>query len=78
MYVYAQITNSISCNVGLDPITLESIQKMLQAQIDYKICSSLKSDCSLRDCARLSTISSTHAGAWIKAIPNEKLGLYVS
>ena len=53
-------------------------QKALQAQIDDKLLSSLKDTCSLRDRARLNTVASTHAGAWLKAIPNQKLGLTLS
>ena len=50
-------------------------QKSLQAQIDNKSLSLLRDIYSLRDQARLNTISSTYAGVWIKAIPNEKLSL---
>ena len=38
----------------------------------------LKESCSIRDKARLNTISEPHAGAWLTAIPNPNLGLAMS
>ena len=38
----------------------------------------LKESCSIRDKARLNTISEPHAGAWLTAIPNPNLGLAIS
>ena len=58
-----------------NPNPSSNSQKSLQAQIDNKSLSLLRDICSIRGQARLNTISSIHAGAWIKAIPNEKLGL---
>ena len=50
-------------------------QRALQRQLDDALLSSLKDTNSLRDRARLNTESSVHAAAWLRAIPNSKLGL---
>ena len=50
-------------------------QHHLQALLDSDLCSSLKDDSSLRDRARINTISAQHAGAWLSALPNPNLGL---
>ena len=50
-------------------------QRALQRQLDDALLSSLKDTSSLRDRARLNTESSVHAAAWLRAIPNSKLGL---
>ena len=47
-------------------------QKSLPSQIECFIFANLK--CSLRDNARLNTVSSIHAAALLRAIPNPKLG----
>ena len=38
----------------------------------------LKESCSIKDKARLNTISEPHAGAWLTAIPNPNVGLAMS
>ena len=50
-------------------------QKSLQSQIECSIFANLKKSRSLRDNARLNTASSIHAAAWLRTIPNPKLGL---
>ena len=50
-------------------------QRVLQRQLDDALLSTLKDTSSLRDKARLNTESSVHAAAWLRAIPNVKLGL---
>ena len=47
----------------------------LQSQLDVIHFQSLKDMSSVRDRARLNAISSTYAGAWLKAVPNQNLGL---
>ena len=48
-------------------------QKSFQGQIDYIVFTSLINNSSIRDLARI-----THAGAWLRAVPNENLGLSFS
>ena len=50
-------------------------QKSLQSRLDSDLSSSLKDSASIRDRARLNTISGQHAGAWLQALPNLSLGL---
>ena len=50
-------------------------QKALQSQLDVIQLQSLKDMSSVRDRARLNTISSAYAGAWLRAVPNQNLGL---
>ena len=48
-------------------------EKSLQSQIQF--FANLKESRSLQDNARLNTVSSIYAAAWLRAIPNPKLGL---
>ena len=50
-------------------------QHHLQSLLDSSLSNSLKHNASLRDRARLNTISAQHAGAWLRALPNSNLGL---
>ena len=50
-------------------------QQSLQSMLDSGLSSSLKDSASIRDRARLNTICSQHAGAWLRALPNLSLGL---
>ena len=50
----------------------------LQLQVDNCSYEALKLSCTLRDQARLNTISEPHAGAWLRAVPNPNLGLAMS
>ncbi|XP_062512057.1 uncharacterized protein LOC134187899 [Corticium candelabrum] len=50
-------------------------QHQLQLRLDSALWSSLKESASIRDRARLNTISGQHTGAWLRAIPNPNLGL---
>ena len=50
-------------------------QQSLQSRLDSDLSSSLKDSASIRDRARLNTISGQHAGAWLRALPNLTLGL---
>ena len=50
-------------------------QKSLQSWIECSIFASLKESRSLRDNARLNTVPSIHAAAWLRGNPNPKLGL---
>ena len=50
-------------------------QKSLQSQIECSIFANLKESRSLRDNARLNTVSSIHAATWLRAIPSPKFGL---
>ena len=56
---------------------LTTSQHQLQSLLDSTMWHSLKDKTSLRDRARLNTISAQHAGAWLRAIPNPKTGLAV-
>ena len=53
-------------------------QKSFQGQIGDVVYASCKNNRSIRDLAHINTISSIHAGAWLRAVPNEKLGLAFS
>ena len=61
---------------SLDTIdfTLSS-QRDLQRLPDTKLSTTILEKASLRDRARLNTISAPHAGAWLRAIPNPNLSL---
>ncbi len=50
-------------------------QKSRQSQIECSVFANLKESCSLQENARLNTASSIHATAWLREIPNPKLGL---
>ncbi|XP_062511254.1 uncharacterized protein LOC134187153 [Corticium candelabrum] len=59
----------------IPPNLTNASQRQIQSRIDSHLLSNLKEGFSLRDQARINTISTPHAGAWLKAIPNPKLGL---
>ena len=61
-----------SCNID------SPSQHALQLQVDNGSYEALKLSCTLRDQARLNTISEPHAGAWLRAVPNPNLGLAMS
>ena len=50
-------------------------QRSIQRVLDSLSFTSLKASLCLRDQARLNTIASPHAGAWLRALPNPLLGL---
>ena len=50
-------------------------QRSIQRALDSLSFTSLKASLCLRDQARLNTIASPHAGAWLRALPNPLLGL---
>ena len=50
-------------------------QCSIQRALDSLSFTSLKASLCLRDQARLNTIASPHAGAWLQALPNPLLGL---
>ena len=50
-------------------------QWQFQVSLDYCLQSSIKATYSLRDSALLNSISASHAGSWLRAVPNLKLGL---
>ena len=52
-----------------------SSQRDLQRLLDTKLSTTILEKASLRDRARLNTISAPHAGAWLRAIPNPNLSL---
>ena len=54
---------------------LTTSQHQLQSLLDSTMWHSIKDNTSLRDHARLNTISAQHAGAWLWAIPNPNTGL---
>ncbi|XP_062520053.1 uncharacterized protein LOC134195061 [Corticium candelabrum] len=61
---------------SLDTIDLtSSSQRDLQRLLDTKLSTTILEKASLRDRARLNTISAPHAGAWLRAIPNPNLSL---
>ena len=61
---------------SLDIIDLtSSSQHDLQRLLNTKLSTTILEKASLRDCARLNTISAPHAGAWLRAIPNPNLSL---
>ena len=53
----------------------DSSQHGLQNGIDFSLLSTVKAGSSLRDQARLSTLSTPHSGSWLRAFPNPKVGL---
>ena len=50
-------------------------QRSIQRALDSLSFTSLKASLCLRDQARLNTIASSYAGAWLRALPNPLLGL---
>lgn len=48
-----------------------SSQRNIRSIINSIIASSLKEITSLMDRARLNTIATTHAGAWLRALPTQ-------
>ena len=52
-------------------------QHQLQLPLDSALWSSLRDSASIRDRARLNTISGQHTGAWLGAVPNPNLGLFM-
>ena len=52
-----------------------STQRQIQSKLDADLFNCLLNNASLRDRARLNSISTPHAGAWLRAIPNPNLGL---
>ena len=65
-------------NVQIDTDINAASQHSLQSQVDKWDFDLLKESCSIRDKARLNTISEPHAGAWLTAIPNPNLRLAMS
>ena len=65
-------------NVQIDTDINVASQHSLQSQVDKWDFDLLKESCSIRDKARLNTISEPRAGAWLTAIPNPNLGLAMS
>ncbi|XP_062519145.1 uncharacterized protein LOC134194239 [Corticium candelabrum] len=61
---------------SLDLVT--ATQHQIQIQLDDISFSNLLNSVSLRDRARLKTLSSPHTGAWLRATPNRNLGLTMS
>ena len=53
----------------------DSSQHGLQNGLDLSLLSTVKAGSSLRDQARLSTLSAPHSGLWLRAFPNPKVGL---
>ena len=53
-------------------------QCVLQSALDAKALSKCKESASLRNRARLNTLGTPSAGAWLQAIPNPNLGLAMS
>ena len=50
-------------------------QHGLQNGLDFSLLSTVKAGSSLRDQARLSTLSAPHSSSWLRAFPNPKVGL---
>ena len=53
-------------------------QRQIQSEFDSDLVKYLLNTANLRDRARLNSISTSHAGAWLRAIPNSNLGLSMS
>ncbi len=51
----------------------DSSQHGLQNGLDFSLLSTVKAGSSLRNQARLSTLSAPHSGSWLRAFPNRKL-----
>ena len=63
-------------HIGTDePTFFTSLQKALRPQLDVIHFQSFKVMSSVRDRARLNIISSTYAGSWLRAVPNQNIGL---
>ena len=50
-------------------------QHQLQLLLGFALWSLLKDSASIRDRARLNTISGQHTEAWLRPVPNPNLGL---
>ena len=74
---YIHLLNSVG-NSQLPFDVLSATQRQLQSHVNSKLFNSLQENASIREKARLNTISSEHAGAWLRAIPNPHLGLTMS
>ena len=61
-----------SCNLR------KSSQRGIRSIINSILASSFKEVISLRDRARLNTIATTHAGAWLQALPIPNISLAMS
>ena len=70
---FSELLASYGSTVSVDMSTFS--QRTLQAQLDNNLVASLKEESNLRDQARLNTVASPHASAWLRAIPNANLGL---
>ena len=53
-------------------------QRQIQSEFDSDLVKYLLNTASLRDKARLNSISTSYAGAWFGAVPNSNLGLSMS
>ena len=66
-------------SVELPGINLNAAsQRVLQSALDAKALSKCKESASIRDRARLNTLGTPLAGAWLRAIPNPNLSLAMS
>ena len=50
-------------------------QHGFQTVLDSSLLNNVRANSSLRDQARLNTITAPHSGSWLRAIPNPKIGL---
>ena len=57
---------------------MSSKQHELQVVLDSSLLRKIKAESNLREKARLNSVSARHSGAWLMAIPNQKLGLVMS
>ena len=53
----------------------DTSQHGIQKALDASVLSTIKSNSSLRDQARLGTLASPHSGSWLRACLNPKVGL---
>ena len=77
------ITHYTTCVPLSDSLSISSLeghtptQKKLSDAIEEMQFNSLLTSCSLADKARLLSVSSPHASAWISVVPSLSLGLYL-
>ena len=51
------------------------LKRPVNILLDSRLWSHLRESASIRDRARINTLTAQHAGAWLRAIPNRNLGL---
>ena len=73
---HLQICHYLKSKHGFSTLDFSTAtQRQTQSELDSDLAKYLLNTASLRDSSRLNSISTSHAGAWLRAIPNPNLGL---